>query len=739
MRYMSIKRSAALFVLISMLFSSCLSLVSYAAPNWGGNWGGGSWGDGWKDPEEEEDPFVYDVSAGQLVGLGLSVISINTVSGDYVTSRLEYVDATMGITLSKEFRKCTNAYTQGELPIEIKGRGNSTWNNGYKDGKPNTLPGDTHTRKVPYNIKLSEKADLFGMGERKSWVLISNYMDRTNMRNKLIYDLSANMGMTYTDSVYVNLVLNGEYMGVYMLCEKIDEELFSGAVTDWNELIEGFAKGIAADRQLSDEEAKLLEDELTENLSWLDDGYYRKEGEKKKYRLSDYVDMTNVSLTNGFLIEYDGYADEESFFTTNHGVPLKIKNMEYIKTSPKTFSYVQSYFNDFEDALYSDTFYNSKGKHYSDYINVNSFVDYYILNAIILNVEFGYKSMFMHMDKEGKLVLGPCWDYDWSSGNPFLGANGEYNKWYNDGRAGNNHWYHQLYGDPWFVNLVQERWQQVRLGIIDMIESMDYYYDYLAPTVENIEYDKFSKDPYERDFAGRTGGRTFYDEYLQLKTFLEKRFEWMDEQFNKRDPDIEKLGYDADNSFSLTLEGVEAELKPKEKESYGADFSATEKTDVTVQVLDAKAGQSYSFYVNGLYFSSAVAEGKEQPLSVTVTEDMLDDGVNVICVMKNVSQDRLVAEGVNYISFTMPGEKREAVTAGRLLANTNPTQKPSNNGGNNEKPQEKPSVDPEQEKEERRQKIDETVTVIILIALIVLPIGGVCIWFIVKLRKNLKE
>ena len=76
MRYMSIKRSAALFVLISMLFSSCLSLVSYAAPNWGGNWGGGSWGDGWKDPEEEEDPFVYDVSAGQLVGLGLSVISI---------------------------------------------------------------------------------------------------------------------------------------------------------------------------------------------------------------------------------------------------------------------------------------------------------------------------------------------------------------------------------------------------------------------------------------------------------------------------------------------------------------------------------------------------------------------------------------------------------------------------------------------------------------------------------------
>ena len=716
----------ALTLLCLVLVLSSLPLAVFGArPDWGGNWGGGS------REDNEEEPFEYEVSEKELVSKGLSVISVNTDSGDYVKSRLEYVPASMKITLSEEFKKCTNAYTESALPIEIKGRGNSTWNNGYSDGKQNTLPGDTHTRKVPYNIKLSEKANLFGMGERKSWVLVANYMDRSNLRNKLIYDLSANMGMIYTKSVFVNLMLNGEYMGVYMLCQKIDEELFEGKVTDWNEVAEDFAKGISAERGYTAEELDALEEELKRNLGWLTKGYYSFEGERTKYYLSSFVDTKGLSLQHGYLIEYDGYADEDSFFTTPHNVPLKIKNMEFIKSNDEIFSYVRDYFTDFEEALYSDTFYNTKGKHYSEYIDIDSFVDYYILNALILNVEFGYKSMFMYMNSDGKLVLGPCWDYDWSSGNPFLGANGEFDKWYNDGRAGNNHWYRQLYGDPYFVGLVKERWFDVTKGIEDMIDSMDYYYEYLSDTVE-IEYDKFSSDPYERDFAHRTGGRSFEQEYLMLKSFLENRYEWMGEMFLFRDPNIENRGYKADTSYPVTVTGNGVSLTAGVPGESVSDLVCPENTDLTVKV-QTSVNNTYSFYLNGIFIEKIKAD-KSGEISLKLDKDKLIKGFNAVCVLRNVSDDLQRAEGVAYISFDMPGDKRPAVTLGRVEANTDPKA---------DKPAENEPVSPENETGENdkapsknKEPDGKNGTLVAVIVLAIAAISCAAGGYLYKKRKN---
>ena len=186
------------------------------------------------------------VSDEELEAAGLPILRIDTDSGDYITSRLEYVTATMAFDNMGAYPNEDNLYTEkGGASIEIRGRGNSTWNNGYKDGKPGTLPGDTHTRKVGYNVKLEEKTNFFGMGVSKKWVLLANYMDRSNLRNRLVADLSGRMGMIYTESVYVNLVLNGEYMGIYALTEKVDIDLFDGAVTDFEDYAEDFAKAIA--------------------------------------------------------------------------------------------------------------------------------------------------------------------------------------------------------------------------------------------------------------------------------------------------------------------------------------------------------------------------------------------------------------------------------------------------------------------------------------------------------------
>ena len=89
----------------------------------------------------------------------------------------------------------------------LKGRGNSTWSQ----------------EKRPYLLKLSSEGDLLGMGSGKKWVLLANAYDETNLNNKLVFDLASQVGFSWSpDCEYVDLYLNGEYSGLYLLAEKIE-------------------------------------------------------------------------------------------------------------------------------------------------------------------------------------------------------------------------------------------------------------------------------------------------------------------------------------------------------------------------------------------------------------------------------------------------------------------------------------------------------------------------------------
>ncbi len=94
-----------------------------------------------------------------------------------------------------------------ENTVEVKGRGNSTWK----------MP------KKPYQIKFSSKTKVLGMAKQKKWCLLANYLDGSMMRNKLVYDMGREMGLTGSpDSQFVDLYVDGEYQGAYLLCQKID-------------------------------------------------------------------------------------------------------------------------------------------------------------------------------------------------------------------------------------------------------------------------------------------------------------------------------------------------------------------------------------------------------------------------------------------------------------------------------------------------------------------------------------
>ena len=93
----------------------------------------------------------------------------------------------------------------GDL-TSIKGRGNNTWD---------------EFEKKPYNIELQNESNLLGMGKASQWVLLANADDHSNLRNKLVYDFSDEIGLEFSpDSRWVDLYLNGEYAGLYLLSER---------------------------------------------------------------------------------------------------------------------------------------------------------------------------------------------------------------------------------------------------------------------------------------------------------------------------------------------------------------------------------------------------------------------------------------------------------------------------------------------------------------------------------------
>ena len=602
----------------------------------------------------------FSTTLGELRSLGLPVVEIDTADGGYVTSRIDYKDAAMRISLSREYDAFQNTYTDGDGgAVAIKGRGNSTWNKGYRDGKPNSHKGTFQTRKVSYTVKLEKKADLFGLGRAKSWTLLANYQDRTALHNKIAYDLSGKLGMVSSPSVFVNLVLNGEYMGVYQVCRKVNEDLIGDEVTDWEDIAEDAAAAVARAHGLDEEKRQRLEDALNANASWITGGTVG------GYRIADYIDLSPYDPYTGYLLEYDRDANEPSFFRTPHEIPIKVKSLPAIKTNREIYQRLTGFLKEFEEALFSPTFCNSQGKHYSEYLDMNSAVDYYLVFITMMNLELGNKSFYLYLNREGKLVFGPVWDFDRTVGNLFLKRTRKYNVWNDSTESKSNRWYQQMYRDPWFVALVRERWGQIGGPVSEILPEIEYWKELLAPS-EELEYEKFGGDPYETEFLPRTKGHTFLYEVSDFSRIMAARIRWLELKFALRDPGIEDnipnladCKYAPDTSFTLTAKGESGALtlaSPGEKPYPAADGISAEFQDVTVETT-LKRGDDLTVLANGkVLFSGKVTDAKGK-VSVTVPAENFDPGINVIAFFRNAGEKNKKS---TYFSLLMPGEKRTA-------------------------------------------------------------------------------
>lgn len=218
--------------------------------------------------------------------------------------------------------------------------------------------------KKAYQIKLDKKQSILEMGKDKTWIILANHGDRSLIRNKLAYDFAKDMGLEFSlDSEFVDVYFNGEYQGNYLLTEKVE---------------------------LGKERVNIYDLE-----------------EKDENPDADRV-------TGGYLIEYDRLAQGEKTWTAgpNTGLFITIKSPEEADEQQK--AYITSFINNMENAIYAKDGKSSEGKHYSEYMDVDSFIKLYWINEIFKNGDFFYGSTFMYKDAgaDEKLYSGPAWDFD---------------------------------------------------------------------------------------------------------------------------------------------------------------------------------------------------------------------------------------------------------------------------------------------------------------------------------------
>ena len=355
--------------------------------------------------------------------------------------------------------------------------------------------------KKPFQLKLSSGAPLFGMERDKTWLLLANYDDQSLIRNNVMYKIGSELGIDTCEFQNVDLFINGEYYGIYLLCEKV--EIDNGRV------------------EISDleEENDLLNSSYSYFSTSVTSGTLIDSTILTQY--SYIPDVTNpTDITGGYLVELDNnyYKNELCYFTTENGNHYVIKSPEY--ASLKEVEYIAKLFADMEEAIMSSNGYNREGKHYSEYVDIDTLASAYILQELGRNYDAGSSSLYFYKDKDQngsftKIVKGPLWDCDNTLGNIHK----------NDASNPEGYWAKErsiwagLTSKQEFMTLVREKYAKVYDYIFDMID----YGGYIQKEVEAIgdsiymEQNRWNSNNYEKWPLYYDG--THYDRWQSAPVF----------------------------------------------------------------------------------------------------------------------------------------------------------------------------------------------------------------------------
>lgn len=341
------------------------------------------------------------------------------------------------------------------MDLTIKGRGNSSW---Y------AMP------KNSYKIEFINKQEMLGMPENRDWALIANYADKTLMKNYLMYHLSAKLGAYYTPRCeFVELYLNKEYLGVYLLTEtiKIGKNRINIPQTS-NSFIVEF------------------------------DVIHLREGQQAVY--SDIIDP----------VEHN-----------EKGTPFHILSPK--NASEQDLSTIKEHICSFEKFLVQKS---DSVKNFKKWIDVNEYIKHYWIQEFSKNPDANFRtSVFFSWVKNDIIKMGPVWDFDLAIGGYPDTAKASPTGWY----IKLFYWNKYIFKDSVMESKAKTFWEKNRNIFYDTNLLIDSTAAFLQRAADN----NFKRWKVLQSTENKYHTKSFksYNEAINnTKNWFNKRINWIDSQ-----------------------------------------------------------------------------------------------------------------------------------------------------------------------------------------------------------------
>lgn len=360
---------------------------------------------------------------------------------------------------------------------------------------------DFFSDKKPYSVETRDAdgndldMEFLGMPKESDWAFIAPYSDKTLIREALMYNLARRIMPWAPRARFAELVLNGDYQGVYMVTERIKR------------------------------------DKNRVNISKL-----------------KATDTAGDSLTGGYILKLDktGGTPAPSWESPFPCIPgawqhtlwqVHYPKMEDIQ--PEQFAYIQQWITDFETVMHGPAF-NDPDSGYTKYLDAGSFVDFTLLNEFAKNVD-GYRlSTFMYKDRDDKdslLHAGPVWDFNIAFGNcNYCGADVtsgwqvfDFNQLCSGDDWVNQFWWTKLWEDLPYRKSLRDRWKELRAGPLST-DTIMYVIDSLTNLLQESQERNFQRWPVLDTWIWPNVYccGPYQTHVSFLKSWIESRLAWMD-------------------------------------------------------------------------------------------------------------------------------------------------------------------------------------------------------------------
>ena len=321
---------------------------------------------------------------------------------------------------------------------------------------------------------------LLGMPKDNDWILLAVFIDKTLVRDALAYHMSQSLGRWAPRTRHVELVLNGDYQGVYVFLEKIKPD---------NNRVDI---------------AKL-----------------------------DSADIAGEAVTGGYI--WDIQQADGTDVEFGHRRVLKYPKPDQVL--PEQLEYLRSYDDEFR-AVMNRSYYDDPARGYAKYIDVSSFIDEIIIQEITKNSDAYGWSGFFHKDRGGKIMAGPVWDFDQALSNSTHMQGDRVRMWVIENNDGSHPFFwEKLWNTPAFKKQLANTWFAYRRGPLST-QNLFAVVDSLTAHLDEAQERNFTRWPILGDATvwrstpGAAQRDTYQKEVDYLKDYVEDHAAWMDDELD---------------------------------------------------------------------------------------------------------------------------------------------------------------------------------------------------------------